>query len=165
MTTPDTIRWMPPLAALALAGVLLAPAPAHAADLELHARLQGASVVSATASRATGEAYAWLDDAGRVRMEMAYGGLESDVSGAGLYVGKASENGDLVAELDVAPGGRAGRLDDIEITLSPDVAGRMRLGEAYVQVETTAHPDGEIRGQLVPQPVQLDDAVEPEERD
>ena len=150
------------LAALAAAW---ATSPALAADLELHATLDGAHVVSATESTGTGEAHAWLDDEDRVRIELVFGGLESGASGAGLYAGASTENGDLVAELDVAPGLVRGRLDDIEIALSPEVAGRMRAGETYLQVETPGFPDGAIRGQLVPQPVRLDDVIEPEEED
>ena len=140
-------------------------APAGAAELELHATLDGAHVVSATESPGTGEAHAWLDDDNRVRLEMAFGRLESGATGAALLEGKATENGDLVAELAIGDDVASGRLDDIEIALSPEVAERMRLGETYLQVETLEHPDGAIRGQLLPQPVRLEDPVEPEEGD
>ena len=152
------------------AAVLLALAAAWApsgaaAELELHATLDGTKVVSATESAATGEAHAWLGDDGRVRVELVFGGLESGATGAGLHAGKPSENGALVAEFDLAPGQVRARLDDIEIALSPAVAEQMRLGETYLQVETLEYPDGAIRGQLVPQPVRLEDTVEPEEED
>ena len=52
-----------------------------------------------------------------------------------------------------------------EIALSQAVAEQMRAGETYLQIETTGFPDGAIRGQLVPQPVRLEDAAEPEEED
>ena len=139
--------------------------PAAGADLELHATLDGANVVSATESNGTGEAHAWLADDNRVRIEMAFGGLASGATGATLMEGKATENGDLVAELAIGDDLVSGRLDDIEIVLSPEVAGQMRLGETYLQVETSEYPDGAIRGQLVPQPVRLESQVEPEEED
>ena len=142
-----------------------APSPALAAELELHATLDGAHVVSATESAATGEAHAWLDEEGRVRIELVFGGLEEGASGAGLYAGAATENGDLVAGIDVGAGQVAARVDDVEIALSAEAAGRMRAGESYLQVETSGYPDGAIRGQLVPQPVRLDDGIEPEEDD
>lgn len=141
----------------------LAASPALAQELELHATLDGGHVVSATESPGTGEAHAWLDADGRVRIELVFGGLSDGATGAGLYVGRATENGDLVAELDVGDDLVRGRLEDIEIALSAEDAERMRLGEAYLQVETTGYPDGAIRGQLVPQPVRLEDPVEPEE--
>ena len=139
--------------------------PALAADLELHATLDGANVVSATESTGTGEAHAWLGDDDRVRIEMVFGGLESGATGAALYEGKGSENGDRVAGIDVGAGQVAARVDDVEIALSAEAAGRMRAGESYLQVETSGYPDGAIRGQLVPQPVRLDDGIEPEEDD
>ena len=149
---------------LALAVACL-PCAAHAAELELHATLDGASVVSATESPGTGEAHAWLGDDDRVRIEMVFGGLESGATGAALYEGKASENGDRVAGIDVGAGQVAARVDDVEIALSAEAAGRMRAGESYLQVETSGYPDGAIRGQLLPQPVRLEDGVEPEEDD
>lgn len=164
MDANRTARSATPTVLLALAIAWL-PAPTAAAELELHATLDGAHVVSAIESGGTGEAHAWLDDDGRVRIELVFGGLESGTTGAGLYAGKASENGDLVAELDVAADLVRGRLDDIEIALSPGVAERMRLGETYLQVETREYRDGAIRGQLVPQPVRLEDEVEAEEED
>ena len=148
--------------ALALAAM---PAPGLAAEVELHATLDGAHVVSATESPGTGEAHAWLGDDNRVRIELAFGGLADGAVGAALLEGKATENGDLVAELAIDDDLVSGRLDDIVIALSPEIAEQMRLGGTYLQVETLEYPDGAIRGQLVPQPVRLDDAVEPEEED
>ena len=166
MATPANASRMAMRGAMLVAlAAAWAPSPALAAELELHATLDGAHVVSATESAATGEAHAWLDEEGRVRIELVFGGLEEGASGAGLYAGAATENGDLVAELDVAPDLVRGRLDDIEIALSQAVAEQMRAGETYLQIETTGFPDGAIRGQLVPQPVRLEDAAEPEEED
>lgn len=165
MVADRMVRCAMPAALLVALATAWAPSMASAADIELHATLDGAHVVSATESNGTGEAHAWLGDDGRVRIELVFGGLESGASGAALYAGKATENGDLVAELDVPPDLVRGRLDDIAIALSPEVADRMRAGETYLQVETPGFPDGAIRGQLVPQPVRLDDRVEPEEED
>lgn len=158
MATNRTL--LAPALALALAGT-----PALAAEIELHATLEGANVVSATESSGTGEAHAWLGDDNRVRIELVFGGLASGATGAALFEGKPTENGDLVAELAIGDDLVSGRLDDIEIGLSAEVAEQMRLGETYLQVETLEYPDGAIRGQLVPQPVRLEDQVEPEEDD
>ena len=136
--------------------------PATAADLELHATLDGANVVSATESTGSGEAHAWLGEDDRVRIEFVFGGLEAGATGAGLYQGAASENGDLVAEFAIVPDATSGRLNDIAVALSADVAASMRAGGTYVQVATPRYPDGAIRGQLVPQPVRLE-GPEPEE--
>ena len=49
-------------------------------------------------------------------------------TGAALLAGKATENGDLVAELAIGDDLVSGRLDDIVILLSPAIAERMRRG-------------------------------------
>ena len=78
------------LALLALGAVATG---AHAADLRLHALLDGASVVSATDSKATGEAKAVLQDDNTLRINLVFGGLASNVTGAELHTGARSEIG------------------------------------------------------------------------
>lgn len=143
------------LALLALGAVA---AGAHAADLRLHALLDGASVVSATDSKATGEAKAVLQDDNTLRINLVFGGLASNVTGAELHTGARSENGPAVAPLDVRENQTVGSLVETELTLTDDVATSMRAGNAYILVTTVDHPSGAIRGQLIPQPVRLPDA-------
>lgn len=143
------------LALLALGAVV---AGAHAADLRLHALLDGASVVSATDSKATGEAKAVLQDDNTLRINLVFGGLASNVTGAELHTGARSENGPAVAPLDVRENQTVGSLVETELTLTDDVATSMRAGNAYILVTTVDHPSGAIRGQLIPQPVRLPDA-------
>ena len=71
-------------------------------------------------------------------------------------MGTASENGRKVSDLPLPATGADGRIDTT-VALSDDDAGRVRAGEAYVQVTTLGHPDGAIRAQLMPRPVELDD--------
>ena len=129
----------------------------HAAELRLHALLDGASVVSATDSKATGEARAILQDDNKLRINLVFGGLASNVTGAELHTGARSENGPTVAPLDVRENQTVGSLVDTELILTDDVAASMRAGNAYILVTTVDHPSGAIRGQLVPQPVRLPD--------
>ena len=154
-----------PIRAIALCMALAWTGAAGAQSMELHAVLDGAHVVSATESPGTGEAHAWLGADDRVRIEFVFGGLADGATGAGLYQGRATENGNRIVEFDLAPGATRARLDGIEVVLTPDDAARMRAGETYVQVATSGYPDGAIRGQLLPQPVRLEDGVEPEETD
>lgn len=128
---------------------------AHAAELRLHALLDGASVVSATDSKATGEAKAVLRDDNKLRINLVFGGLASNVTGAELHTGAPSENGPVVSPLDVRENQTVGSLVNTELTLTDDVAASMRAGDAYIVVMTVDHPSGAIRGQLVPQPVRL----------
>ncbi|HVR80854.1 MAG TPA: CHRD domain-containing protein [Luteimonas sp.] len=134
---------------------------AGAAELRLHAILNGANVVSATDSKATGEASAVLQDDGKVRINLVFGGLASDVTSAALHAGTSAENGPAAMPLEVRKNQTVGSLVDAELALSEDVELRMRDGETYIVVNTIDHPAGAIRGQLLPQPVRLGD--EPEE--
>jgi hypothetical protein len=136
--------------------VLCVVAPsAHAVEVRLQALLDGASVVSATDSKATGEAKAVLQDDNTLTINLVFGGLDSNVTGAELHTGARSENGPSVAPLDVRENQTVGSLVDTELTLTDDVAASVRDGNAYIVVTTVDHPSGAIRGQLIPQPVRL----------
>lgn len=126
-------------------------APALAADLGLRGSLSGAHVVSATESPATGEVAAVLEDDNDLRIDLIYSGLATNATGAGLYVGKANENGTRVAPLGIAAGTTEGRLRGATVRLTPAVASRVRAGEAYVQIVSLEQPGGVIRAQLAPQ--------------
>ena len=141
--------------------LLLAGTAASAAELRLHALIDGASVVSATESKGTGEAVGILDDDNTLRLTLAYGGLETNVTGASLNMGSSSENGPVVLPLDVTTDRTSGALVNARLTVPPDAAEAMRIGNTYLLIDTTDHPAGAIRGQLLPQPVRLDSARVP----
>ncbi len=130
---------------------------AQAAELNLHAVLNGHNVVSATTSQATGEASATLSDDGKLRLDLAYGGLTSNVTGASLYSGKSTENGPVLMKLDVSKNETGDSLINEQFNLDDAAAQQMRDGKTYIMVTTIDHPDGAIRGQLTPQPVRLAD--------
>ena len=136
---------------------------ASAAGLRLHATINGANVISATDSKATGEATAELETNNKVRINLVFGGLASDVTAANLYTGTIAENGSAVIPLDVRKDQTAGSLVDEQLELTGEVAQRMRDGETYIVIATVDHPAGAIRGQLLPQPVRLGDEPEEEE--
>jgi hypothetical protein len=140
---------------LALLVLCAVATSADAAELRLRALLDGASVVSATDSKATGEAKAVLQDDNTLRINLVFGGLASNVTGAALHTGASSENGPAAAPLDVRRNQTVGSLVDTELTLTDDVAASVRAGNAYIVVATVDHPSGAIRGQLIPQPVRL----------
>ena len=139
--------------------------PLHAADLRLHAVLDGGTVISATDSKATGEATAILHDDGKVRINLVFGGLASNVTGAALHTGTKAENGPAVMPLDVRKDQTVGSLVNSEVTLGADAAASMRAGDTYIVITTIDYPAGAIRGQLIPQPVRLQTPAqtEPEE--
>ena len=141
--------------------LLMITGAASAAELRLHAVLDGASVISATDSRGTGEASAVLSDDNKLRINLVFGGLASNVTGAELHLGNRSENGVAIAPLDVRTNQRGGSLVNADVTLTPDAAASVRDGNSYVLVTTNDRPAGEIRGQLLPQPVRLPDTAVP----
>ena len=136
---------------------------ANAAGMRLHAILNGTNVISATDSKATGEATAEFGVNNKVRINLVFGGLASDVTGASLHTGTTAENGPAALPLDVRKNQTVGSLVDEQLDLTEDVAQRMRDGETYIVVTTVDHPAGAIRGQLLPQPVRLGDEPEEEE--
>ena len=136
---------------------------ASAAGLRLHAVLNGGNVISATDSKASGEASAELEANNKVRISLVFGGLASDVTGASLHTGTTAENGPAAMPLDVRKHQTVGSLVDEQLDLTEEVAQRMRDGETYIVITTVDHPAGAIRGQLLPQPVRLGDEPEEEE--
>lgn len=144
-----------PYLTAALACALIAPTAADAAELKLRALLNGGNVVSATESLAAGEARAMLDDDNGVRVDLIYSDLEEKATGAELHVGKSNENGTAIEKLALDINQSEGRVVGALFDVSPEVAERIRAGEAYLVITTIEHPDGVIRGQLVPQPVRL----------
>lgn len=141
--------------ALALLLLLVASAPLHAAELRLHALLDGASVVSASESPGTGEARAVLEDDGKLRVTLLVGGLATNVTGVELHTGSGNDNGPQVASMDASPNAQGGWIVNTLLTLNADVATSVRAGNAYLLVTTTDFPAGALRGQLLPQPVRL----------
>ena len=141
----------------AVAFALLSPGVAEAGDLKLRASLNGSQVVSATESAATGEARAMLDDDNAMRVDLVYSDLDQAAVGAELRVGKASENGAVTEKLAMDIDGTDGRVVGAQFVVSAEVAARIRAGEVYLVITTIAHPNGVIRGQLMPQPVRLSD--------
>lgn len=87
----------------------------------------------------------------------------SGATGAHIHSGQAGENGEVVADLltsmkvnDVSYGMTIrGNLSDsslkgpMEGKTLEDLVAAMDSGETYVNIHTTQHPDGEIRGQII----------------
>lgn len=142
-----------------LAVVALAAGRAHAQETMLRGTLEGANVVSATESRATGEVSAVLGEDGALQLDLVFAGLEIGATDAALHTGKINENGPLITRLPLDTGigadATTGRIVGAQVTLTPADAAAARAGDSYVVITTIANPDGAIRAQLLPQPVRL----------
>ncbi len=105
---------------------------------------------------------------GVLRYDVQIRGIDG-VTGGAIYRGQAGDTGDMVAALKLTPGGgeswHASSKNKVvgHGLLGPDsLAGgpfegdwqgfmdALDAGDLYVNVSTNTHPDGEIRGQLVP---------------
>jgi CHRD domain len=87
----------------------------------------------------------------------------SGATGAHIHSGQAGENGEVVADLltamkanDVSYGMTIrGNISDsslkgpMEGKTLEDLVAAMDSGQTYVNIHTTQHPDGEIRGQII----------------
>lgn len=143
-----------------------AAAQSHGADLTLMAMMDGGSVVSATESKAGGQARAVLDEDGRVTLDVAFAGLASEATSVELLMGKPTENGVVVGALDVGSGKTGDSRSGLTLSLTPEQEQAMRDGMTYITVRTIDYPGGAIRGQLTPQaPALLGTAIVPETDD
>ena len=145
--------------------VFLAPSivdTAYAVKRIYDAPLSGQNEVPPVQSSATGlaEFTPPVNDSIKYRINIT--GI-SNATGAHIHSGQAGENGEVVADLltsmkvnDVSYGMTIrGNLSDsslkgpMEGKTLEDLVAAMDSGETYVNIHTTQHPDGEIRGQII----------------
>ena len=132
-------------AALAVAGWLVASAPAFADSITYVADLSAASVVPPTDSKATGMVTATYDAATKELVwKGTYAGLSGAETAAHFHIGAAGKNGGVAVPMAAAASPFEGKA-----TLSDAQAADLAAGNWYVNIHTGAHPDGEIRGQVV----------------
>ena len=136
----------------------------YAAKYPYDAALSGENEVPPVQTSATGEAEFTIPANDTMKYRVNVTGI-SNASAAHIHQGKEGENGEVVADLLKTPTSKdkdtaygmifRGNLSDSSLkgpmlgkTIG-DLAAAMDAGDTYVNVHTTAHPDGEIRGQLV----------------
>jgi len=134
-------------------------------DREFKAVLKGANEVPPVTTNATGKAEFEVNrDQTKIKFELTIRNATDIFSGAnGAHIHCAAEgvNGPIVAHLEgPIPGGFDGKVV-IQATLTAanitntacgatiaDLVQSMRDGNTYVNAHSTAHPGGEIRGQI-----------------
>lgn len=135
----------------------------NAAKYPYKAPLSGQNEVPAVESSATGEGEFKAPVNGTIGYKVNITGI-SNASAAHIHLAKAGENGDVIADLLHTPTSKdkdtaygmifRGNLTDSSLKgqmqgkTIDDLAAAMDSGETYVNVHTTEHPDGEIRGQI-----------------
>lgn len=138
------------LTATAMAGCLaLASAlPASAAIMRFHATLDGAQQVPSVTTDGKGTANATLDT---VKKTLTYRVTYSHLSGpakAAHFHGPADAGANAGVAVPIT--GKLTSPIKGSVTLTDAQITDLEAGKYYVNVHTAAHPDGEIRGQVLP---------------
>lgn len=134
---------------LALAGMLTL---AQAAPVSFKVPLTGAQQVPAVQTTGSGSADLTYDAATRVvTWDISFSGLSSPATMAHFH-GPAAAGKNAGVKVWLSQKGSMDVTSPIkgEATLSPDDAKMFEAGDMYVNVHTKNHPNGEIRGQVVP---------------
>jgi hypothetical protein len=136
---------------------------AYAVKRIYDAILSGENEVPPVESSATGKAEFTPPVNDTIKYRINITGIFA-ATGAHMYSGQAGENGEVIADLmtdttknnDVSYGMTIrGNLSDsslkgpMEGKTLEDLVAEMDSGQTYVNILTTQHPDGEIRGQII----------------
>lgn len=148
--------FVPAILTLVLAGL---GADAFAQEVRLRGLFAPIRAPEGDTRPPTGEVRALIDEDGDVRVDLVVSGLTGRITSATLHTGRAGENGEQVARMDVAVEGGEGRVIGATADLSPALAAQVRAGEAYVVLRSSEHPDGILRAQLAPQARSLEAVV------
>jgi len=140
-------------AAVALAAVLLIAVtfPAYAERVRLSANLDGKKEIPPVESPGTATATVWFDkDTGMVSWDVYWTGLSGEPTAAHFH-GPASKYSSAGVQLDLGGNGFASPFRG-SAQLTGEQAEQLLTGRWYLNIHTAAHPDGEIRGQVLRQP-------------
>jgi hypothetical protein len=136
---------------LVLLALLLLPSSAGATTFRLMAILNGSQQVPPTRSNSFGIAFVDFDDAtGQLRISLTLGLSPLTLQGAQTAAhiqGPAlpGQNGPILFDL---PLGSFGGINRPTFTLTSAQGADLLAGRLYVNIRTTAFPEGEIRGQI-----------------
>jgi hypothetical protein len=123
---------------------------AQAAPVSFTVALTGAQQVPPVTTPGSGTANLTWDPATRgVSWSITYSGLSSPVTMAHFHNGATGKNGPVVIWLTKRGQAPTGPITG-SATLTPAQAAQFEAGDWYINVHTTNHPAGEIRGQVIP---------------
>lgn len=151
----------------ALAGAVAAPGPAGAHEGRLRAALRGYSEVPAVSSTGMGRFTARVsEDGSAIDYELSYAGLEGTAAAAHIHIGQKGVSGGVMAFLcggggkpDCPPEGTVSGTITAADVVGPAAQGiapgefaemlrAIDAGVTYVNVHSSKHAGGEIRGQV-----------------
>jgi hypothetical protein len=126
-------------------------------DLKFETELSGAEEVPPVETEGEGEAK-FESDGTSVDFELKWDDLTTPASAAHIHCGETGMNGPVGVTLFMGTMGTEGEVESTFTAPDPgnacgwedlaDVLGAMATGGAYVNVHTTQHPGGEVRGQV-----------------
>ncbi|MED5425952.1 MAG: CHRD domain-containing protein [Pseudomonadota bacterium] len=132
---------------LALLDGLAPPPPAFNADMTYNVNLSGSQEVPAVTTMSMATAVVEIDeDLPAFSVSVDVSGL-TDVTGVHVHDGGVGMNGPVAFPLTDAGNGTYVLA---ETNISPSNLDALTSGEWYLNVHTTANPNGEVRGQIVP---------------
>ena len=132
---------------LALLDGLAPPPPAFNADMTYNVNLSGSQEVPAVTTMSMATAVVEIDeDLPAFSVSVDVSGL-TDVTGVHVHDGGIGMNGPVAFPLTDAGNGTYVLA---ETNISPSNLDALTSGEWYLNVHTTANPNGEVRGQIVP---------------
>jgi Cu/Zn superoxide dismutase len=120
--------------------------PGFSKDFLVAARMNGGNEVPAVVTDAIGVATITFNDTyTQATVNMSVTNLSSPFQGVHIHTGKAGVNGPV--KFDLTDAYKGGRLTKTFAVTRADVASLIN-GDLYINVHTTNHPGGELRGQL-----------------
>ncbi len=140
-------------AVFALAGLacIAWAASAAAASASFTVPMSGAEQVPAVKTAGKGTADLTWDASTRVvTWRITYSDMSGPVTMAHFHHGARGKNGPVKIWLTEKGGGPVANPITGKATLSPADAQQFEAGDWYINLHTKDHPDGEIRGQVVP---------------
>lgn len=149
MTVSISRRALMLLAGFALAGAI---SLAQAAPIAFTVPLSGEQQVPPVQSPGSGTANLTYDPGTRVvTWNITFSGLSSDATMAHFH-GPAPAGKNAGVKVWLSQKGTMSMTSPLtgQATLSPEEAKEFMAGDMYINVHTKTHPDGEIRGQVLP---------------
>ena len=118
----------------------------------LSGTLSGANEVPPTGSTATGTISGTYDQAtGMIAFDIDFSGLSGNVTGAHLHDAPAGSNGGVIINLFPPMVSSGNIVGNFALPLANEPA--FLTGNTYVNIHTSMSPGGEIRAQVIAQPV------------
>lgn len=139
-----------PVTAQSTAGAEVAKGPTRPMGKPFSGRLSPAAArdeAPTTSEGSFGMLYAVLDGTGKLAVNGTFERLASPAATAHFYRGEDGKRGPKVGELTVTKGTQGVIRGNIQMTEGQ--MADLQKGMYYVQIETTAAPDGQVRGWLI----------------